>query len=96
MDGGPVVFKWVNEIFDFTKLKKKALIPPMCRKSYIVVSLQINHGMCCAALLCIMGVLTSHEGKVWNNNQGGITQCLETSVANINGDILTSLLSRGV
>lgn len=68
----------------------------MCRKSYIVVSLQINHGMCCAASLCIMGAVTSQLGKVWNNNQGEITQCHETSAANINGNILTSLLSRGV
>lgn len=90
--------KWVNEIFDFTKLKKTALIPPTttCWKSYIVVSLQINHGMCCASPLCIMGAVTSQMGKVWNNNQGEITQCHETSAANINGNILTSLLSRGV
>lgn len=67
-----------------------------CRKSDIGVSLQINHGICCAASLCIMGAVTSQLGKVWNNNQGEITQCHETSAANINGNILTLLLSRGV
>lgn len=70
--------KRVNEIFDFTESKTKPLIPPpVCGKSYIASSHQINHRMWCVSPLCMMGVLTSHQGKVWNNNQVEITQCHE-------------------